>query len=49
LLRIAAAAPTDLMLRLALAAAVVWTTALGVWAVRYGRWYGLPRSDGRPG
>jgi len=49
LLRVAAAAPTDLMLRLALAAAVVWTTALGVWAVRYGRWYGLPRADGRPG
>jgi uncharacterized protein involved in response to NO len=48
-LRLAAAAPTELMLRLALAAAVVWTAALGVWAVRYGNWYGRPRADGRPG
>lgn len=48
-LRVAAAVPTTLMLRLAFAAAVVWTSALGVWALRYGSWYGRPRSDGRPG
>jgi uncharacterized protein involved in response to NO len=49
LLRIAAAAPTGLTLRLAFAAAAVWTGALGAWALRYGGWYGRPRFDGRPG
>ncbi|WP_374592324.1 NnrS family protein [Aquabacterium sp.] len=32
-----------------LAAASVWLIAVGGWAVRYGRWYGRPRLDGRPG
>jgi uncharacterized protein involved in response to NO len=31
------------------AAALVWGTAAATWSLRYGRWYGLPRADGRPG
>ena len=34
---------------LLLAAATVWLVVLGAWGVRYGRWYGRPRVDGRPG
>jgi uncharacterized protein involved in response to NO len=30
-------------------AASVWLVAVGVWALRYGNWYGRPRVDGRPG
>ena len=30
-------------------AAIAWGGACVVWAIRYGRWYGTPRSDGRPG
>jgi uncharacterized protein involved in response to NO len=31
------------------AAALLWALAVGGWALRYGRWYGRPRIDGRPG
>jgi uncharacterized protein involved in response to NO len=31
------------------AAAIAWGAACAAWALRYGRWYGMPRSDGRPG
>jgi uncharacterized protein involved in response to NO len=32
-----------------LAAATAWLLAVGGWALRYGRWYGRPRLDGKPG
>jgi len=31
------------------AAAVTWGAVCVAWALRYGRWYGTPRADGRPG
>lgn len=31
------------------AAAVGWGAVCAAWALRYGRWYGMPRADGRPG
>lgn len=34
---------------LLLGTASVWLVAVGGWALRYGRWYGQPRVDGRPG
>jgi uncharacterized protein involved in response to NO len=49
LLRIVAAAPTEVALRLTLAAAVLWAGVLTAWSVRYGAWYGRPRADGRAG
>ena len=30
-------------------AASAWAVACVAWALRYGRWYGTPRADGRPG
>ena len=30
-------------------AASLWLVATGGWALRYGRWYGLPRVDGKAG
>lgn len=30
-------------------AAVLWVIATGGWALRYGRWFGLPRVDGKSG
>lgn len=30
-------------------AALAWATAAGGWTLRYGRWLGRPRADGRPG
>jgi uncharacterized protein involved in response to NO len=30
-------------------AALAWAAAMAAWAMRYGRWYGTPRKDGRPG
>jgi uncharacterized protein involved in response to NO len=30
-------------------AALLWLVAMGGWALRYGRWFGLPRVDGKPG
>lgn len=34
---------------LTLMAVFAWTAATGAWAIRYGRWFGRPRLDGRPG
>ena len=34
---------------LLLAAAALWMIAMLAWAARHARWYGRPRSDGRPG
>lgn len=34
---------------LLLGGATAWLAVMGGWALRYGRWYGLPRVDGRPG
>jgi uncharacterized protein involved in response to NO len=34
---------------LVLAGAFAWAAGCAAWALRYGRWYGLPRADGRPG
>lgn len=31
------------------AAALLWLVATGGWAFRYGRWFGCPRVDGKPG
>lgn len=31
------------------AAAWLWLVATGGWALRYGRWFGCPRVDGKPG
>lgn len=30
-------------------AASAWLLVMGAWSLRYGRWYGQPRVDGRPG
>ncbi|MEW6708141.1 MAG: NnrS family protein [Pseudomonadota bacterium] len=30
-------------------AALAWCGAMVAWALRYGRWYGMQRADGRPG
>lgn len=49
LLRIVAAAPLEGALKFTLAAAIAWAAVLTAWALRYGRWYGRPRADGRPG
>jgi uncharacterized protein involved in response to NO len=34
---------------LIMGAALFWTLATVGWALRYGRWFGQPRIDGRPG
>lgn len=34
---------------LLVAAAFAWAAAAAAWAIRYGRWFGRPRADGRPG
>lgn len=31
------------------AAALGWCAVCAAWALRYGRWFGMPRADGRPG
>jgi uncharacterized protein involved in response to NO len=43
------AAVQGMPLWLTAAAALLWTTAIVVWAVRYANWYGRPRIDGNPG
>ena len=30
-------------------AALLWLAVVGAWALRYGNWYGRPRTDGKPG
>jgi uncharacterized protein involved in response to NO len=49
LLRVVAALWPAAGTALTLAAIVVWTIACAGWALRYGAWYGRPRSDGKPG
>ena len=34
---------------LVVAAAIAWGAVCVAWAIRYGRWYGTARADGRPG
>ena len=34
---------------LTIVAVLCWAVATVGWALRYGRWFGQPRSDGRPG
>jgi uncharacterized protein involved in response to NO len=44
-----AAAAVDGAMALIAVAAVGWSAVCAAWALRYGRWYGTPRADGRPG
>lgn len=48
-LRLAGALWPDAAAPLTAAAALVWAVVMIGWALRYGRWYGQPRIDGRPG
>jgi uncharacterized protein involved in response to NO len=48
LLRVGAALWPDAEPALLVAAGAVWLLAVGGWALRYGRWFGLPRADGKP-
>jgi uncharacterized protein involved in response to NO len=47
--RLGAALWTDDAPLLLALAALAWAVATGAWALRCVRWYGQPRSDGRPG
>ena len=29
--------------------ALIWTAVMTIWSLRFGNWYGRPRSDGKPG
>jgi len=49
LLRLAGALWPAASAPLLLAAAAAWAVAMSGWALRYGRWLGRPRADGRPG
>ncbi|EHR73511.1 uncharacterized protein involved in response to NO [Burkholderiales bacterium JOSHI_001] len=50
LLRVTAAlVPPALSTPLTLLAAQFWLAAVGAWALRHGRWFGLPRADGQAG
>ena len=49
LLRLVAAVWTEGAPWVLVAASVAWLAAVGGWSVRYGRWFGRPRLDGRPG
>lgn len=49
LLRVVAALWPEAPAGLALAAVAAWSVAAVGWALRYGRWLGRPRIDGRPG
>ena len=49
LLRLASALWPALAAPLLLAAVASWALAMVGWALRYGRWLGRPRADGRPG
>lgn len=48
LLRVGAALWPAAEPALLMAAGAVWLLAVGGWALRYGRWFGLPRADGKP-
>jgi uncharacterized protein involved in response to NO len=45
----AAVVPPGTASGLVTAAALAWAGVAVAWACRYGRWYGTPRPDGRPG
>lgn len=49
LLRLVAVVWTEGAPWVLVAASVAWLAAVGGWSVRYGRWFGRPRLDGRPG
>lgn len=49
LLRVIAAIWPAAGTQLTLLAIAAWTIATVGWAIRYGRWFGRPRADGRPG
>lgn len=49
LLRVVAALWPDGEPALLVGAGIAWFAAVGGWAWRYGRWFGRPRADGRPG
>jgi uncharacterized protein involved in response to NO len=49
LLRLAAALWPAVATPLLLAAVGGWVVAMAGWSLRYGRWLGRPRADGRPG
>ncbi|MBI5908213.1 MAG: NnrS family protein, partial [Burkholderiales bacterium] len=49
LLRVIAALWPAVTTALTLFAVFAWATATVGWAIRYGRWFGRPRLDGRPG
>lgn len=49
LLRLAAALWPAAATPLLLAAVSAWVVAMAGWSLRYGRWLGRPRADGRPG
>ncbi|MDO8388549.1 MAG: NnrS family protein [Polaromonas sp.] len=49
LLRVIAALWPAVSTAFTLLAIAAWTVATVGWAVRYGRWFGRPRLDGRPG
>lgn len=49
MLRVAAACWPGAPSWLTSVAAALWALATVTWAVRYGRWYGRPRTDGAPG
>jgi len=48
-MRVASALLSAYATPLTLAAISAWCIAMVGWAIRYGRWFGLPRPDGRPG
>jgi uncharacterized protein involved in response to NO len=49
LLRVVAAIWPAASTPLTLLSISAWTAATAGWAIRYGRWFGRPRLDGRPG
>lgn len=49
LLRLSAVLWGALSHGLLLSAATTWLLVMGAWSLRYGRWYGQARVDGRPG
>jgi uncharacterized protein involved in response to NO len=49
LLRLAGALWPAAAMPLLLVAAAAWAVAMVGWSLRYGRWLGRPRADGRPG
>ena len=48
-LRVASAMMPGASTLLTLLSVSAWTAAMTGWAIRYGRWFGRPRPDGRPG